>query len=142
MGNFAPVASARPRSGRAGDDTVATPASSKVKSRVNSVRPALTAQRGGIQVPVSRPKSRLMRYVLPERDSACAAATTPASRRSDMVCEGCGLTGRQRGVFNHHTALWGRPSVLPRLRWSRARGVENPRTARLVHHINSDGPAP
>ena len=31
-------------------------------------------------------------------------------------------------------------SLLPRLRWSRARGVENPRTARLVHHINSDGP--
>ena len=95
--------------GRAGVEPLATPASSKVKSRVNSVRPALTAQRGGIQVPVSRPKSRLMRYVLPERDSARAAATTPASRRSDMVCEGCGLTGRQRGVFNHHTALWGRP---------------------------------
>ena len=31
-------------------------------------------------------------------------------------------------------------SLLPRLRWSRVRGVENPRTARLVHHINSDGP--
>ncbi len=31
-------------------------------------------------------------------------------------------------------------SLLPRPRWSRARGVENPRTARLVHHINSDGP--
>ena len=31
-------------------------------------------------------------------------------------------------------------SILPRLRWSRVRGVENPRTARLVHHINSDGP--
>ena len=31
-------------------------------------------------------------------------------------------------------------SLLPRLRWSRARGVENPRTAHLVHHIDSDGP--
>ena len=90
--------------------------------------------------PVSRPKSRLMRYVLPERDSACAAATTPASRRSDICEGGCGLTGRQRGVFNHHAALWGRPFIIAASPLEPGARRGEPTTARLVHHINSDGP--
>ena len=79
-GNFAPVAGATACAAvaRLCDDTVATPASSKVKSRVYSVRPALAAQRGGIQVPVSRPKSRL---------TCCAPRERQRTRRRDDAGE-------------------------------------------------------
>ena len=140
MGNFAPVASARPRRG--------APASTRrdagvLEGQVEGIFRASRVDRPTRRhpLPVSRPKSRLTRYVLPRETAHCAAATTPASRRSDICEGGCGLTGRQRGVFNHDAALWGRPFHYCRVSaGAGARGVENPRTARLVHHINSDGP--
>ena len=57
------------------------------------------------------------------------------------LCEDCGLTGRQRGVVEAVARHYGAaPFVLPRLRWSRARGVENPRTARLMRRNKKVGP--
>ena len=44
-------------------------------------------------------------------------------------------------MFNHHTALWGRPvGIAASPLEPGARRGEPTNRARLVHHINSDGP--